>query len=135
MDADILLTQNYFEVQRRAMHATHDAIQRQIKRMQRDSARLRRELLLLHRHVRVFNHPMYETWEADILTRLIEVAHAHQRRKLPQGVAIGEATVAHRENLSLAYANAVNQIHPSTLQQLGLSEKYHTALQRYNEVS
>ena len=103
-------------------------------KLQANTVRLKRELWLLQRHVKDFHHPLFENWEADILTRLIEIAHARQRRKLPGGVAIGEFTTAERETLSRAYGIAALQISLGTIQKLGLSEKYHEAVMRYSEV-
>lgn len=124
-----------FNASQFALKATNDCIQHKITKLQANTVRLKRELWLLQRHVKNFNHPLYETWEADILTRLIEVAHANQRRrKLQAGVAIGESTVAERENLLHAYNTAAKQILESTLRKLGLGEKYLEALSRYNEV-
>ncbi|KAJ5679181.1 hypothetical protein N7462_007425 [Penicillium macrosclerotiorum] len=118
-----------------ALQATNDHIRRRIARLQASSTRLKRELLLLQRHVKEFNHPLFETWEADILTRLVEIAHAHQSRKMASGVAIGEDTTAERETLSRAYIIAAKRIREGTLQKLGLSDRYHQALQRYDEVA
>ncbi|KAJ6126917.1 hypothetical protein N7523_002529 [Penicillium sp. IBT 18751x] len=119
-----------------ALKATNDCIQHRIAKLQVNTARLKRELWLLQRHIKNFNHPLYETWEADILTRLIEVAHAHQRRsKLQAGVAIGDTTAADRENLFHAYNTAAKHVRADTLERLGLGEKYCEALARYNEVA
>lgn len=100
-----------------------------------NTGRLQRELLLLSRHFKEFDNPLMETWEADILTRLIEVSHVRQTSKLPEGVSIGEMNTAERENLSLAYSNAARRVQPRTLSKLGLGDKYHQAIQRYSEVS
>jgi hypothetical protein len=48
---------------------------------------------------------------------------------------IGESSFAERENLNHAYSIAAKGIRMPTLRKLGLSEKYHQALQRYSEVS
>jgi hypothetical protein len=103
--------------------------------LQANTVRLKRELWLLQRHVKEFRHPLFENWEADMLTRLIEVAHVHQHKKLPSGVVIGESSFAEREEINHAYSIAAKAIRMSTLRKLGLSENYHQALQRYSEVS
>lgn len=48
---------------------------------------------------------------------------------------IGEFSFVERENLNHAYSIAAKGIRMPTLRKLGLSEKYHQALQRYSEVS
>lgn len=97
---------------------------------------LNRELSALSRHVKQFSHhPFLETWQADLLTRLIEVAHVRQTKKLPTGVSIGETNIAEREILSRAYSNAARRVRWSTLDSLGLDVRHHDALQRYSDVS
>lgn len=48
---------------------------------------------------------------------------------------IGDSSFAERENINHAYSIAAKGIRMPTLRKLGLSEKYHQALQRYSEVS
>ncbi|KAJ5584422.1 uncharacterized protein N7459_004222 [Penicillium hispanicum] len=118
-----------------ALEMSNNHLRRRMAKLQANTARLKREIWLLQRHLKEFHHPLFETWEADILTRLIEVAHAAQRRKLAGGVAIGQFTFAERETLALAYTHAARQVHQGTLRKLGLPDKYHEALQRYDEVA
>lgn len=122
-------------------NATHYALQtlnrhieRRLEKLRTNTARLKRELWLLQRHVKEFHHPLFESWEADMLTRLIEVACASEGRKLPGG-AIGKETFVGNENLTLAYSSAANMVRLITIRKLGLSDRYHDALQRYPEVS
>lgn len=97
---------------------------------------LEREISVLSRHIKQYSHhPFLETWQADLLTRLIEVAYVRQTRKLPAGVSIGETNTAEREILSRAYSNAARRVHWSTLDSLGLDVRHHDALQRYSDVS
>lgn len=118
-----------------ALKTVNKHIERRLSKLQANTTRLKRELWLLQRHIKEFRHPLFENWEADMLTRLIEVAHAHQYRKLPGGVVLGQSSFAERENLTHAFSIAAKGIRQNTLQKLGLSEKYHQALQRYSEVS
>lgn len=121
--------------------ATHYALQKlnrlienRMEKLRINTTRLKRELWLLQRHVKEFRHPLFENWEADMLTRLIEVAYAFEYRKLPGGVVIGKETVSERENLTRAYSLAARDIRLITIRRLGLSDRYHEALQRYPEV-
>lgn len=120
---------------RSALKASNDQIQRMLDQVKANSGRLQRETFLLQRHIGSLKNPAFETWEADILTRLIEIAYARQRIKLSQGVSIGETSSANGESLNQAYVNASYQVHENTLRQLGLNPKYGKALLRYHEVS
>ncbi|KGO47014.1 Polyketide synthase, enoylreductase [Penicillium expansum] len=124
-----------FDATHYALQTLNKHIERRLAKVQANTVRLKRELWLLQRHIKEFRHPLFENWEADLLTRLIEVAHAHQHKKLPGGVVIGESSFAERENLNHAYSIAAKGIRMPTLHKLGLSEKYHQALQRYSEVA
>lgn len=68
------------------------------------------------------------------MTRLIEVAHAHQPNKMTKGIAIGLGSSANPEMVSLAYINAAKQVQEETLDRLGLSFQHHQAIRRYEEV-
>lgn len=120
---------------RSVLQASNDQIQRMLDQLKANSSRLQREISLLQRHIGTLKNPAFETWEADILTRLIEIAHAHQRIKLSQGVSIGEANSANGDALIHAYVNASRQVQENTLRQMGLGPKYGKALLRYHEVS
>ncbi|KAJ5899289.1 hypothetical protein N7495_004033 [Penicillium taxi] len=116
-----------------ALESTNEDLRHRVAKLQTNTARLRREIWLLQRHIKDFNHPLFENWEADILTRLIEVAHGTQRRVMP--MSISEANTADREKISRVYTDAAKQIWPNTIYRLGLSMMYHEALQRYSEVA
>ncbi|KAJ5856070.1 uncharacterized protein N7529_010014 [Penicillium soppii] len=118
-----------------ALQTINDHIESRLGKLQVNVTRLKRELWLLQRHVKEFHHPLFENWEADMLTRLIEVAYVKEYRKLPGGVVIGKETFFERENLTHAYSLAARDVRLSTVRKLGLSDRYHEALQRYPEVS
>lgn len=113
---------------------SNEHLERCLAKLKVNTARLQRELLLLQRHIKEFHHPLFETWEADILTRLIEVAHARQRQKLTEGTAIGQDNTDEHELISRAYVNAAKQVQEDTVRKLGLSDQYYQALLRYEEV-
>ncbi|KAF3389072.1 putative zinc-type alcohol dehydrogenase-like protein YogA, partial [Penicillium rolfsii] len=118
-----------------ALRMSNEHLESRLAKLQVNSARLQRELFLLQRHIKEFHHPLFETWEADILTRFIEVAHAYQARKIPKGIYIGEDNFAERECIKHGFVNAVKHIGQETVERLGLPEKYHQALLRYEEVA
>ena len=69
--------------------AEHEDLAHCLAKLKANAARLQREIFVLQRHIKEFQHPLFETWEADILTRLIDVAHAYQPNKMTKGIAIG----------------------------------------------
>ncbi|KAJ5380509.1 uncharacterized protein N7496_002937 [Penicillium cataractarum] len=117
-----------------ALRKSNEDLAHCLAKLKANATRLQREIFLLQRHVKEFQHPLFETWEADILTRLIEVAHAHQPNKMKKGIAIGLGSSANPEMVSLAYINAAKQVQEETLDQLGLSFQHHQAIRRYEEV-
>lgn len=130
----MILVQSY-SLTHRALQASNADVESKITKLKTNANRLKRELLLLQRHVADFNDTLFEIWEADILTRLIEVVHARQRQKLLPGVSIGVTNTAYRETLNQAYITASKRVLEGTLRQLGLSPKYREALLRYEQVS
>lgn len=96
---------------------------------------LGRDLARLQQHVRSFQHELLSTWQADILTRLIEVVYAMQGRRLPGDVAPWESRDVDRWTLSRAYSLGAEKITRYMLwRKLGLPMRYHHALRKYGEV-
>ncbi|CAG8420714.1 unnamed protein product [Penicillium salamii] len=118
-----------------ALQTLNRRIEPRLEKLRANTTRLKHELWLLQRHVKEFRHPLFENWEADLLTHLIVVAYASEYRKLPGGVVIGKETFSERENLTRAYSLAARNIRSTTIRKLGLSDRYHEALQRYPEVA
>lgn len=98
--------------------------------------RLKTDLSKLQRHVRAFHNELLTTWQADTLTRLVEVVYERQNWKLPGGVAVGDHIHLSRERQSRILATAARRIRKPILRKnFGLSVQYYSALQRYDEVS
>ena len=127
-------TQKY-EIARLALQASNNDLQSRVSSLHFNAQRLKREITILTRHVNDLSFPLLETWEADILTRLIEIAHVRQHSKIPDGVFIRANTVLERELNCKAYCNAARRVRMSTLFKLCLDEAHYDALQRYPEVS
>ncbi|KAL2008623.1 hypothetical protein VTN00DRAFT_6817 [Thermoascus crustaceus] len=122
-DYDIALT---------ALHASNGHLERKMEKLHTSTLSLRRELLTLQMHILSFRHEQLVTWQADILTRLIEVMYERQGRKLPWG-AVGDDK--RREDVSKVYVAAARRIDRRALwAKLGLTTKYHQALGKYAEV-
>lgn len=117
-----------------ALKASNDDLQSRMAKLRTNSESLDQEILMLQRQIKESHHPSFEIWEADILTRLIEVAHTILPKKLRAGTCIKADNVFERELISCAYINAAKQIDEWTLQKLGLGEGYFDALRRFPEV-
>lgn len=91
---------------------------------------LRDEISTLRTHLLCFQHDRLITWQADILTRLIEVVYERLGRTIPWR----EETDI--ELASRAYLIAARRIDKATLRtKLGLHTRYWEALGKYPQVS
>lgn len=108
-----------------------------MSKLRSSTIRLQLDLMKLQRHINAGHHEQLPTWQADILTLLIEVMYVRQRRVLPGGIAVGKSDELNYDTLTRVYAAAAGRIDKASLRRkLGLSAKYHTALQqKYSEVS
>ncbi|KAJ5460437.1 uncharacterized protein N7458_001989 [Penicillium daleae] len=116
-----------------ALHMSNENLACRLAKLKVNAGRLQRELFLLQRHIKEFQCPLFETYEADILTRLIDVVHAHQDKKMMGGTAISSESIAEREIISRAYINASKQVQEETIEKLGLSSQHYQAIRRYEE--
>ncbi|KAL2000006.1 hypothetical protein VTN02DRAFT_3669 [Thermoascus thermophilus] len=115
-----------------ALHASNGHLERKMEKLHTSTLSLRRELLTLQRHILSFRHEQLVTWQADILTRLIEVMYERQGQKLPWGAVWDRKR---REDVSKVYVAAARRIDRRALwTKLGLTSKYHQALGKYAEV-
>ena len=106
-----------------ALKMSNELLARKMAQVQANMARLKREI-----------HPLFETWEADILTRLVEVACAAQPNENLDGFPINLAGMPDRETVSRAYVDAAKQVQEDTLYKLGLTHQHYLAIDRYEEV-
>ena len=108
-----------------------------MSKLRSSTIRLQLDLMKLQRHINAGHHEQLPAWQADILTLLIEVMYVRQRRVLPGGIAVGEYDDLDYDTMTRVYAAAARRIGKTSLRRkLGLSAKYHTALQqKYSEVS
>lgn len=77
------------------------------------------------------------TWQADILTRLVEVIYERHGWRMPGEVLVSDKYSLDRDTLSKIYVMAARKIKKETIMKkaVGLSEQYYLALQRYSEVA
>lgn len=107
-----------------------------IGKLRTNTHRLRHDLMNLELHVKAFNRELLATWQADALTRLIEVIYERHGWKFPGRVAVGDHIYLPRETLSTLYLKALVRIKKETVtKRFGLPMRYWHALQRYHEVS
>lgn len=122
-----------YDIALTALQASNNHLERKMEQLHSSTLSLRKELLTLQMHILSFRHDQLVTWQADILTRLIEVIYERQGRKLPWD-ALGDDK--QREDISKVYVAAARRINKGALwRKLGLTAKHHKALGRYSEVS
>jgi hypothetical protein len=117
------------------LQASNENLEIKMTKLRDNTRLLQRELARLQLHITAFQHELLPTWQADILTRLIESAYTIQRQKFPGSVAPWQSRGVDRWMLSRAYSVAAERVSWYTLcRKLGLSMRYYQALQRYGEV-
>ncbi|KAF4162938.1 hypothetical protein CNMCM6936_001422 [Aspergillus lentulus] len=118
-----------------ALNASNHNLEYKLAKIQSRNLRLKLDLMRLQRHITSFHHDLLATWEADILTSLIEVVYRRQGRKLHRGHDI-DLRRLDRKALSAMYTIAAGRIGRRALRSLfGLSQHYWLALQKYDEVA
>ncbi|KAK1143537.1 hypothetical protein N8T08_006343 [Aspergillus melleus] len=119
----------------KALQASNDKLQQKMTMLRSSTLRLELDLMKLQRHIRSFDKELLMTWQADTLTRLIEVIYERHRWKMPGGIVIGDHQGVHWDTLSTLYAVAARKIKKDTLKRrFGLSVQYYDALQKYDEI-
>ncbi|OJJ47205.1 hypothetical protein ASPZODRAFT_1915830 [Penicilliopsis zonata CBS 506.65] len=131
-----------------ALESSNHDLEAKVSKIFSNLQDLQRDLSRVQRHALAFHHELLVTWQADILTRLIEVVYSYLGRKLPFGGGAHQtlpddeqqAPPPHpppdRELMTRAYVTAAERIQKHVLRrQLGLSARYHSALRKYSEVA
>ncbi|PWY74441.1 hypothetical protein BO70DRAFT_364408 [Aspergillus heteromorphus CBS 117.55] len=111
-------------------------LESKLNALRSNAMRLNADMTKLQQHVKAFNKDLLVTWQADTLTRLVEVVYERQGWKLPGGVVVGDHVHLDRERLSGMFTTAAGRIRKMTLKKkMGLPGVYYAALQRYKEVA
>lgn len=118
----------------KSLSASNEMLDTKIKELRSNTLRLRLDLMKFQRHMNGFNREFLVTWQADTLTRLIEVIYEGHGWRLPGGVTSRDHGVVNRERMSMMYGIAARKLKKETLRALGLYERYYEALQKYDEV-
>ncbi|OJJ32446.1 hypothetical protein ASPWEDRAFT_44574 [Aspergillus wentii DTO 134E9] len=99
------------------------------------TVRLNLDLSKLRRHIKSFHHELLVTWQANVLTRLVEVIYLRQGWKLPGGFDVGEQGDLDREGLSRIYSIAAKRVGRGIMKaRFCLGGRYYLALQKYSEI-
>ncbi|KAL4879104.1 hypothetical protein BJY04DRAFT_208848 [Aspergillus karnatakaensis] len=120
----------------RELTTTNKLLESKVKLLCFESLRLKLDVRTLQCHMNAFNSDLLVTWQADILTRLVEVIYERHGWKMPGGIHIGDHDDLQRDALSMAYVQAAKKVKKETVTKkaVGLSEQYYLALQRYEDL-
>ncbi|PYI07596.1 hypothetical protein BO78DRAFT_340879 [Aspergillus sclerotiicarbonarius CBS 121057] len=119
----------------RSLQTSNQNLDHKMSKLRSNVIRLNVDLSKLQQHVKAFHNELLTTWQADTLTRLVEVVYERQGWKLPGGVAVGDHFHLSRERQTRMLSTAARRIRKSTLKSdFGLSGQYYSALQRYNDI-
>ncbi|EAU38060.1 conserved hypothetical protein [Aspergillus terreus NIH2624] len=119
----------------KSLSASNEMLDTKIKELCSNTLRLRLDLMKFQHHMNGFNREFLVTWQADTLTRLIEVIYEGHGWRLPGGVTSRDHGVVNRERMSMMYGIAARKLKKETLRALGLYERYYEALQKYDEIT
>lgn len=111
-------------------------LESKVKQLCSESLRLTIDVSVLKCHMNAFCGELLVTWQADILTRLVEVIYERHGWRMPGEILVGDHDDLDRNTLSKIYVMAAKKVKRETVTKkaVGLSEQYHAALQRYDEV-
>ncbi|KAL5003515.1 hypothetical protein BDV10DRAFT_180634 [Aspergillus recurvatus] len=120
----------------RELTISNKLLEGKVKALCSESLRLTFDVTLLKRHMRSFSGELLVTWQADILTRLVEVVYERHGWRMPGEILVGDKYSLDRDTLSKIYVMAAIKIKKETIMKkaVGLSEQYYLALQRYSQV-
>ncbi|THC92044.1 hypothetical protein EYZ11_008482 [Aspergillus tanneri] len=136
METQVLLSVRDYSTTLQALHASNDDLQEKMSKLRSNTLRLELDLMKLQRQAKSFRTECLGTWQADVLTRLIEVVYERHRWKMPGRLTPGGYPTGDRDTLSTLYAVAARKIKKETLKRsFGLPVQYYEALQKYDEVS
>ncbi|KAL5364181.1 hypothetical protein BJX96DRAFT_178748 [Aspergillus floccosus] len=119
----------------KSLSSSNEMLDAKIKELRSNTVCLKLDLMKFQQHLNGFNSVFLVTWQADTLTRLIEVIYERHGWKLPGGVTSRDHGVVHRETMSMMYGIAARKLKRETLRALGLHARYYEALQKYDEIT
>ncbi|KAF7593010.1 hypothetical protein BBP40_012169 [Aspergillus hancockii] len=124
-----------FSATLKALHASNERLEASANKLCTDTIQLEFDLMKLQRHVQTFHGELLVTWQADTLTRLVEVVYERHGWKFPGGITPTSHGEMDQASLTLMYRTAARKIKRETLKRrFGLSVKYYLALQKYDDI-
>ncbi|KAE8371385.1 hypothetical protein BDV26DRAFT_298830 [Aspergillus bertholletiae] len=119
----------------KALHASNEQLEGKAKQLNNNIIQLKLDVMEIQHDIKAFHGELLATWQADILTRLIEVVYERSGWKLPGGITTSSHEGMDEAKVTLMYRTAVRKIKKETLRErFGLSVRYYLALQKYDEV-
>ncbi|KAF9890668.1 hypothetical protein FE257_005534 [Aspergillus nanangensis] len=114
---------------------SNELLEKKMQQLRCGAVQLKNDLMRLQLHVKAFHNDLLVTWQADTLTRLIEVVYEQHGWRLPGGVTPNDHGVVDRVTMSTMYEVAARKIKKETLaKRYRLQIQYHEALQMYEEI-
>ncbi|KAL3474939.1 hypothetical protein BJX99DRAFT_230590 [Aspergillus californicus] len=120
----------------RELNTSNQLLENKVKQLCSESLLLNFDVTRLRGQMHKFDAELLRKWQADALTRLVEVIYEKHGWKMPGGVLVGEHIDMDRDALTSLYSMAARKIKRETVTKkaFGLSGQYYLALQRYDEV-
>ncbi|KAE8148388.1 hypothetical protein BDV25DRAFT_141859 [Aspergillus avenaceus] len=120
----------------RSLNNSNVLLENRLDQLRENTMRLELDVMRLQRHIKTSHGELLVTWQADTLTRLVEVVYERHGWKLPGGITSTSTGDMEQAEVSLMYRTAARKIKKETLwERFGLSLRYHVALEKYDEVS
>ena len=120
----------------KALHASNELLEGKARKLSNNTVLLELDVMRVQCHIKAFHGEFLMTWQADILTRLIEVVYERSGWKMPGGITSSSHAGMDEAKVTLMYRTAARKIKKETLRRrFNLSVQYYLALQRYDEVS
>ncbi|PIG83711.1 hypothetical protein AARAC_011779 [Aspergillus arachidicola] len=120
----------------KALHASNELLEGKARKLSNNTVLLELDVMKAQRHIKAFHGELLITWQADILTRLVEVVYERSGWKMPGGITARSHEGMDEAKVTLMYRTAARKIKKETLRRrFNLSVQYYLALQRYDEVS
>ncbi|KAL4741506.1 hypothetical protein BDV11DRAFT_203424 [Aspergillus similis] len=99
----------------RELTLSNKLLEGKVKQLCSESLRLTFDVTLLKRYMKAISGELLVTWQADILTRLIEVIYERHGWRMPGEVLVGDKYSLDRDTLSKIYVMAARKIKKETI--------------------
>lgn len=120
----------------RELTITNKLLENKVKQLCSESVRLNLDVSIVKQYMSTVHGELLVTWQADTLTRLVEVIYERHGWRMPGEILVGDHDNLDRDTLSKVYVMAAKKIKKETVTRkaVGLSEPYYLALQRFDKV-